>query len=343
MHLPPAMKSASPTAQPANDPPDRPASGSRKICPRRPEPSPTCRQLLLTRSRLTVSLGTCFLVLAMVGPVRLAASPPDTSAASPLDIPAKTWAVESAKNEALVIQHPGSYLRYRLHIIDAKGDRLHDQIETPDGGANRLIQKDGRPLTPAEDAAERQRLKLMLDYPAAHAHHVQNEQNNKRMGLHMLNLVAAAMLWSYAPGQPQLPGRPSGSPALIVLDFKPNPAWSPPTMEAEPLTGLEGRIWIDPSSRRIVRLDGDLTHAVNIGWGILAHLYPGGTVTMQQTQVEGTRWIVKHVVEHLNLREFMVRDVKQSLVYDSADYQPVPAMTYQQAIKILLDTPLPTH
>jgi hypothetical protein len=39
----------------------------------------------------------------------------------------------------------------------------------------------------------------------------------------------------------------------------------------------------------------------------------------------------------------MVKTVHQRLVFDTADYQPVPAMSYQQAIKILLDTPLPTR
>ena len=114
-------------------------------------------------------------------------------------------------------------------------------------------------------------------------------------------------------------------------------------MEAEPLTGLEGRVWVDPRTRDMVRLEGKLTRSVNIGWGIVAHLYPGGTVTLQQANVGGQRWIVEHIVEQLNLRALMVKTVHQRLVFDTADYQPVSTMSYQQAIKILLDTPLPTH
>lgn len=251
--------------------------------------------------------------------------------------------MDCANNESLVIQHPGSFLRYRLHVIDEKGDHLRDQIETSEGSVGRTLQSNGRPLTPAEDAAERQRLNDLLASPAAFARHIRSEQNNKQMGVHLLKLVPDAMLWSYTPGQPQLPNQPDGDPALIVLDFKPNPAWSPPTMESEPLTGLEGRLWIDPRTRRMVRLEGSLTRAVNIGWGIVAHIYPGGTVTLRQANVGGQRWIVEHIVEQLNLRALLVKNVHQRLVFDTADYQPVPAMTYQQAIQILLDTPLPTR
>ena len=325
MHSPHTMRTAASAAQPATRSPFN--------LPQRPA-------ALRQRARLWLLLGTCFLALATAGP---AAWPQAASAASLPAVPARTWIVDCANNEAIVIQHPDSFLRYRLHVIDEKGDHLRDRIETPEGSVSRNLQSDGRPLTPAEDAAERQRLNDLLASPAAFARHIRNEQNNKQIGVNLLKLIPNAMLWSYTAGQPQLPNQPTGDPALVVLDFKPNPAWSPPNFEAETLTGVEGRVWIDPRTRRMVRLEGSLTRAVNIGWGIVAHLYPGGTVTLQQANVGGQRWIVEHIVEQLNLRALLVKNVHQRLVFDTADYQPVPAMTYQQAIQILLDTPLPTR
>ena len=335
------MKTAPSAAQRAIrsqlSPPHRPALPRRRVLPR-------------WRARLWPLLSACALVLATAGPAHYTAASQDTSAASLPAVPARAWAVDCANNEALVIQHPGSYLRYRLHVIDEKGDQMRDQIETPEGSVARLIQRDGRPLTPAEDAAERQRLNDLLASPAAFARRVRHEQENRQMGVHLLKLMPDAMFWSYAPGQPQLPGQlpgqpsaqPSGEPALVVLDFKPDPAWSPPNFESELLTGVEGRVWIDPRTRRMVRLEADLFHAVNIGWGFVAHLYPGGAVTLQQANVTGQRWIVEHIDERLNLRALLVKNVKQRLLFDTADYQPVPPMSYQQAIKMLLDTPHPT-
>ena len=273
----------------------------------------------------------------------MATTSQDEATATLLTEPARTWAVDCTNNEILVIRHPNSYLRYRFHVVDEKGDQVRDQIETPEGSVARLVMRDGQPLTPAEDAAERNRLNAMLSAPSMFARHIRREQDNKKMGVKLLRLMPDAMLWSYAPGQPQLPNAAPGDPALIVLDFKPNPKWSAPDMESEPLAGLEGRVWIEPKTRRMVHLDGRLSHAVNVGWGIVAHIYPGGTVTLQQTNPGGQRWIVEHIVEQLTLRALMVKNVKQRLVFDTAEFQTVPSMKYQQAIKLLLDTPLPSH
>jgi hypothetical protein len=263
--------------------------------------------------------------------------------AAPLAAPARAWAVACANNEVAVIQHPGSYLRYQLHTIDGKGDQVRDQIETPEGTVSRLIRRDGRPLAHEEDAAERDRLNSLASSPSAFARHARRDQDGKKTGSDLVKLMPDAMLWSYAPNQPQLPSQHAGDPPLIVLDFKPNPAWSPPSLDSELLTGLAGRVWIDPRSRQMAHLEAVVSHAVNIGWGMLAHVYPGGTATVDQINAGGQRWIVSHVVEQMTVQALMVRNVKQRLLSNTANPQPVPPMGYQQAIKILLDTPLPSY
>jgi hypothetical protein len=296
------------------------------------------------------------LVAALLNPFVSASleQPPQDTLSAP-SVPARAWAEQCANNEVLVIQHPNSYLRYRLHEVNEKGDQVRDQIETPDGSVARLIQRDGRPLTTEEDAAERDRLNYLIEAPSVFTRHIKGEQANKKLGIDLLKMMPDAMLWSYAPGQPQPPGQFASDKAargtddlpLVVLDFKPNPSWSPPNIPAETLTGLEGRIWIDRRTQRMVHLEGDLFHAVNIGWGVVAHIYPGGTVTLHQVSAPSPpgvdRFIVDHIVERLTVRALMVKTVKQQVVFDTSDFRPVAPMSYQQAIKILLETPLPNH
>ena len=95
--------------------------------------------------------------------------------------------------------------------------------------------------------------------------------------------------------------------------------------------------------REVLRSEATLFHAVNIGWGMLAHIYPGGTVTLEQTGAGGQRWIIQRIVEQLTLQALMVKNVKQKLTSDAADLQPVAPMSYRQSIKTLLDTPLPVR
>lgn len=289
------------------------------------------------------------LIPVIAGTPLLSATSMQPPLSSPLAAPARSWAVDCANNEVLVVQHPGSYLRYRFHQVTEKGDQLRDQIETPDGTFARLIERDGRPLTADEDAAERARLNDLLASPSSFARHTHREQEGKDMGVRLLKLMPDSMLWSYTPGQPPDPGQSSSQPStdapLVVLDFKPNPQWSPPDMESEFLTGLEGRVWIDTRTRRLVHLEANLFRAVNIGFGMVAHIYPGGAVTLDQNPVPTApqRFMVDHIAEQFTVRALMFKTVKQSLLYDSANIQPVPPMPYQQAIKLLLDTPLPTH
>jgi hypothetical protein len=288
------------------------------------------------------------LVAAFLGPVAIAKSAPPASpgqdTVSAPSTPARDWAVDCANNEVLVIQHPNSYLRYRMHEVTDKVDVVRDQIETPEGSVARLILRDGKPLSPDEDSAERSRLNFMLASPASFAHHIKSENANKKYGVDLLKLMPDAMIWSYTPNQPQLPNQPSGDPPLIVLDFKPNPKWSPPTIPSEGLTGLEGRAWIDPRSRRLVRIEGDIFQPVN-ALGMLLHLAPGGKVLLEQANAGSQRWIPEHIDMQFVVRVLLLKNVKLHTRYDTppASFQPVAAMTYQQAIKILLDTPLPTH
>lgn len=259
--------------------------------------------------------------------------------ASPLSVDPRSWAVDASANELLALHHTGSYLRYRMHVIDTKGDRVRDVIESKDGTVARLILKDGRPLTDEEDKGERQRLNDMLTSPSNYAKHVKNDASGRKIADSLLKLMPDAMLYTYAPGQPQT-GKNPGS-LEIVLDYKPNPKFSPPTTTAEALTGLQGRVWIDAKSRYVVRMEGSVFRGVNFGWGMLAHIYPGGKLVIEQTHAGGGRWIFTRFDEQLTIRALMVKTLNIKANIEASDFQTIGPISYQDAIHLLLNTPLP--
>ena len=55
------------------------------------------------------------------------------------------------------------------------------------------------------------------------------------------------------------------------------------------------------------------------------------------------RWLFNHFSEQIAVRALMVKTLNINTTVDATNYQIVPAMRYQDAIKILLDTPLPDH
>jgi hypothetical protein len=263
----------------------------------------------------------------------------DSASSSLLSVLPRSWAVDAAANELIALHHKDSYLRYRMETVNERGDQVRDVIESKDGTVARLILKDGKPLTPEEDKQERERLNNMIAAPAAYAKHAKNSESEKTMADKLVPLMPDAMINTYAPGQPQS-GR-NGGALEIVLDYKPNPKWNPPNTEAQALTGLEGRVWIDAKTRYVVRMEGTVFRSVNFGWGMLAHIYPGGKLVLNQTDVGGNRWIFTDFSMQLSVRALMVKRLDIHSMATSSGYQTLGPMSYQDAIRLLLATPLP--
>jgi hypothetical protein len=148
-----------------------------------------------------------------------------------------------------------------------------------------------------------------------------------------------AMIYTYVPGQPQT-GKNNGA-LEIVLNYKPNPKFSPPSTMAEALTGLEGRVWIDAKSRYVVRMEGTIFRGINFGWGMLAHIYPGGKLALEQTNAGGSRWIFTRFNEQITARALMVKSLNVKADIETSNFQTIDPMSYQDAIHLLLSTPLP--
>ena len=259
----------------------------------------------------------------------------------PFAIPAQQWAIEAARNELKVLEYEGTYLRYRMHVVDAKGDVVRDLVESKDGPVARLVLKDSRPLTADEDAAERERLQAMWNSPEAYARHVKSEQAGRKQARQVIEALPSAMLFSYAPGQPQREHRTIAEPAEIVVDYKPNPDWTSSSLVSEALTGMEGRAWIDPATHTMTRLEARVFRSINVGLGMLARVYPGGHAEFEQSRVYEDRWIFTHFVEHATVRALMLKTIKQDTEVQGSNFSPVTKMSYQEAIRLLLAAPLP--
>jgi hypothetical protein len=256
-----------------------------------------------------------------------------------LDAAPRTWIVDAAANELIALHHKDSYLRYRMHSVNEKGDRIRDVIESKDGTVARLIERDGKPLTQEEDEGERERLTGVLGSPAAFAKHIRNGDSERKAADRLVPLMPDAGIFSYTPGQPQT-GTNNGG-LEVVIDYKPNPKFVPPNTEAEALTGLEGRVWIDAKTHYLVRMEGTISHGVNFGWGMLAHIYPGGKLVLNQTDAGGNRWIFTDFSMQLTVRALMVKTLNVNSHVQASDFKTVPPMSYQDAIHLLLATPLP--
>jgi hypothetical protein len=254
---------------------------------------------------------------------------------TPLD-----WVKAASTNELSIIDDDGTLpLRYRVRKIDARGDTTREEIETRQGDVARLIERNGQPLTGQEDAAEKERLNAILQAPAEFLKHHKRDNSTRSDVMQLVRLMPQAMIYSYAPGQPQ---PPAAATPQIVIDFHSDPAFKPPTMLSEVLTGLEGRMWVDPKSHRLTRIEGRVLRPLNFGFGILARVYPGGTIELEQTNTGGDRWVYSHMAEHLTVRAMMVKTMPENSQMTASDFRPLAApVSFQEAVHMLLAMQIP--
>jgi hypothetical protein len=290
-----------------------------------------------------MSCAAALCLLAAACASRAQQSTAATPAAVVASLPAGTplsWAEDAARNELKVVDAADTTpLRYRQRKVGAKGDTTREVVESEDGNVARLVERNGQPITAEEDAAERARLMDEIQSPDTFFSHRRRDHNVRDTAMKLVALMPDAMIYSYAPGQPQTK---NADGLQVVLDFHPNPAFHPPTMAAEALTGLEGRVWIDERTHYITRIEARVLHAVDMGFGLLAKIYPGGTIELEQTHIAGDRWGYAHFDEHLTARVLMVKTMPENTVITSWDFRPMASLvSYEDGARLLLEMPIP--
>jgi hypothetical protein len=285
---------------------------------------------------------TALCLLALASPVAQSQQtpPPTATVEAPPEVTARVWAETAVNNEIAIVESEGRIpLRYRQRKVGPHGDTTREIIETRDGTVARLVERNGQPLTAADDAGERDRLNAQLSDPDAFFKHHKRDKATRDDAKELIQLLPKAMLYTYAPSQPQRPGLEGPQ---VVLDFHPDPNFHPPTMAADILTGVEGRVWIDTRSHCMVRVEAHVLHPVNFGFGFVAKIFPGGTVEFEQVRASGDRWAYSHMEEHITARLLLVKNMPENNVMSSYDFRPMPSLLpYQDAIKILLAMPVP--
>ena len=252
------------------------------------------------------------------------------------------WVERAATAEQAIIRDDGSFpLQYRSRKVNDKGDTTRVVIESRDGSVARLIERNGQPLTPEEDRNERERLQAALSSPEEFARHHKRDAASRGYASDLVGQLPKAMLFTFTPGQPQPTG---ASGPQVVIDFKPDPAFRPPTMISEMLTGVAGRMWIDRETGHLTRAEARVLHPVNFGWGMLARIHEGGTIEFEQSNVGSGRWAYSHAEEHLVIREMLLKTAAENDRMTSYDFHLLPApVSYQEAIHSLLAIPVATR
>ena len=237
-------------------------------------------------------------------------------------------------NELQASEHPPHYYRYVERDISPDGSRTSDQITTPHGFVNRVIAADGHPPNKQQIETNRQLLATLAASPQLQQSRFKDQQIDTQRRDNVLRDVPNAFVFTYA-GRDQR--------GLIMLKFRPAPDFKPSSRQSLVLQGMAGEFWIDPSTQRMVKIDGTLTHDVKIGWGFLARLNKGGTFLVEQSQGPDGTWHQKLLSVHFDGTELIFKRLHIHETQIRCCFSQVPHnLTLREAIhRLQTETNLP--
>ena len=227
-------------------------------------------------------------------------------------------------------------VRYVLRKVDGDHETTKEIVETKDGDVARLIEINGKPLTAEQEQAEMARLNWLAEHPELQERRHRSEMKDAARIDELVGMLPESEIYQMEG----MVGCGADSGAMgecYRLSFTPNPAFQPPSLEADVLRGFAGEVWIEKTQTRLVRLDAHLMREVNVGFGILGRLDEGGSIELQQEfEASAGEWQPTVLKLNLSGKALMVKTVKIDIHEVASEFEAVPAgIGYREAIAML--------
>jgi hypothetical protein len=248
-----------------------------------------------------------------------------SAAGQPPAEPAQQLVREVVYNELHDHQRHG-YWRYWIEKHNQKSTQMAEQIETADGPLTQIVSSDGRPLDDHARRMERERLDRLVNSPQEQADHRRAyEDDEKRIG-RVVSLLPDAFLYEYSQQEGD----------CYRLRFRPNPAYTPHTIEARIFHAMSGDLWIDGRMKRMARLEGRMDDEVDFGFGLLGRLNKGGWFKLHRVQVSPTDWKTEALEVHMSGRAMLFKTIARETSEVRGGFASVPSgMNLKQAMGVL--------
>lgn len=224
------------------------------------------------------------------------------------------------------------YYQYCFEEHTAHGSETREVVETRSWTIDRLVLKNGRPLTPVEQQREERRLRYLLTSPAR-LQAFQREQLSLKERLRAF-IAAFPQAFSCQYDDTAQENPPQG---FVRLRFHPNPRFICRSWELRPLQGMEGTLLVEPTAARLARMDARFFRDVDFGGGFVGRIGRGGSFQFEQQPLGDNHWAITTLAMHFNRRVFLASTRVDSVTKTSA-FRCVPKdMSLQEGVQRLLE------
>src|ERR1700678_2773450 len=173
-----------------------------------------------------------------------------------------------------------SLWQYREEKRVGSQTTIQQEVETRSGMVYRVLARQGRPLDPAAQKRETERLNNLARNSAEQARMKGEAQAEEQRLQRLITAMPEAFSYTYD-------GMADGN---LRLKFVPNPAYAPQTYEARVYHALAGEIWIQPQLKRLVKIDAHILTEIDFGYGLWGRIEKGGSFQIERAHVVPNRW-----------------------------------------------------
>lgn len=238
---------------------------------------------------------------------------------------ARQFVARAVQNE--LTEDANDHSRWLYFEVDEKPVHPVKQwvADTGDGSLKRVVQIDGRVVSPQE---QQQRMDAFIQDAGARAKQRKSGEHDDEEAARMLRMLPNAFLWTRIGEQGE----------NTLLHFKPDPKFNPPDMETKVFAAMEGDMAVNTKQMRIASLNGRLTHDVVFLGGLLGRMNGGGTfdVERRETGHNGV-WQITESHIHVNGHVLLFKTISEQEDDVKTEFRQLPAqINLQQAKQDLL-------
>jgi len=219
---------------------------------------------------------------------------------------------------------------YRVNKVVEQQTLSELEVETKDGPVHRLLAINDTPLDSAQRHVETIRLEQLIRDPSQQLAVKKQYDADERRLENLVRLLPSAFVYQYD----------GWDGSHLRLNFRPDPAFVPPTQESKALQSMAGTILVDPEQKRLAHLSGHLVENVDFGFGILGRIAKGGRFEIERTQVSSSHWKTHLIDIHVNGRMLLFKTISKQQHETRSEFEPVAKdLDLRQAEELLQSRP----
>jgi hypothetical protein len=205
------------------------------------------------------------------------------------------------------------------------------------GSVQKLVSENGVPLPPERAAREEKRAAEELEKAEREAPKLKEKRERQRAERRAKRRTTAAGSGEevgddddddvdiatflracefVSPRRERFQGRDA-----IVFDFRPRPGFKPSNTAESIVSKLSGVMWVDPSERQVMRLEGRLVDSFKMGGGLLASVKAGSAFVFEQARVEEGVWLPRFSQVNASARLMLFAGVTVNETHEFSDYK----------------------